>query len=141
MIELIVNRMFQDDVQTVGLLTVGGFSCKTLELSWKQNRQYISRIPESEYIAIPHVSPKFGNSIWVLDVSGRSEILTHYGNFYSNTLGCILVGRNLFDIDGDGHVDVTHSRTTMEQLYDIIRFEKQFIFKIINTAPSSTGLY
>ena len=141
MVELLVNRNKQDKVQTLGLLSVGGFECHTLELPWRRNRVNVSRIPEGEYIAVPHVSPKFGNSIWLPEVPDRTEILVHWGNFFRNTLGCILVGRTLFDIDGDGHVDVTHSKSTMEQLYDIIRIEEQFKFKIINTAPSSTGLY
>lgn len=140
-VELIVNRTKQDSVQTLGALTVGGFECYTLELPWRGNKRRISRIPEGIYTGIPHVSPNFGNSIWIKDVPDRSEILVHYGNFYRNTLGCVLVGRTLFDIDDDGHVDVTHSRSTMEQLYDIIRYEKEFPVIVKNTAHSKTGLY
>ena len=141
MVELLVDRFKQDKVQTLGHLSVGGFECYTLELPWRNNRVNVSRIPEDTYIAVQHVSPRFGNSIWLPEVPGRTEILVHWGNFFRNTLGCILVGRTFFDIDGDGHVDVTHSKSTMEQLYDVIRFEQQFKIKITNSAVSSTGLY
>ena len=92
----------------------------TLELPWKDNKRRISCIPEGEYEVIKHVSPKFGNCLWVQDVPERSEILFHAGSFYTNTLGCVLVGRRHTDIDGDGLLDVTSSRQTMKELLEVL---------------------
>lgn len=142
--KIVIKRTKQDLIQTTGILElfIDGkvvFTCFTLELPWMNNERRISRIPESKYKAIPHQSPKFGNSIWIQDVPNRSEILIHYGNFFRNTLGCILVGRDLFDIDGDGHLDVTASKKTINQLYNYIKDEKKIEVEIQNFAPSKQG--
>lgn len=126
-----INRIKEDDFQTIGELQVdNGFTCKTLELPWRDNQRRISRIPEGNYIAIPHISPRFGNSIWIQNVPNRSEILIHLGNYHRDTLGCILVGKDFYDIDNDGHVDVTMSRVTMEDLYDVIKDNAQIEIEI-----------
>lgn len=121
---LIIDRIAQNDIQTEGLLRLISdsgeiiFHCKTLELPWKDNKRRISRIPAGRYQAMRHYSPRFGNCILLFGVKGRSEILIHYGNFYHDTLGCILVGRDFLDIDGDGLLDVTFSRATISRLFD-----------------------
>ena len=104
------------------------YRCVSLELPWLQNQRRVSCIPAGTYNVIKHPSPKFGNSFWVLDVPGRSEILWHHGNFKDDTLGCILPGRNFKDMDNDGNVDVTSSRITMRSLYTIL--PNQFKLKI-----------
>lgn len=124
-----IERIKEDDYQTLGKLSIessiGGFNCKTLELPWRNNERRVSRIPSGEYKAVPHQSPKFGDSVWIQDVPNRSEILIHLGNYHRDTLGCILVGRGFYDIDGDGHLDVTASRDTMTELYNLVKDEKE----------------
>lgn len=94
------------------------FDFYTLELPWKDNQKRISCIPEGQYKWIKHESPKFGSSLWVQDVPGRSEILMHVGNFTKDTLGCILPGDGILDINGDGILDVTNSRKTMKTILE-----------------------
>lgn len=89
----------------------------TLELPWKDNKRRVSCIPEGEYEVIKHRSPKFKNSFWIQDVEGRSEILIHAGNYHHQILGCILVGTDSRDINGDGLPDVTSSRRAIERMY------------------------
>ena len=89
----------------------------TLELPWKNNKRRVSCIPEGEYKVIKHRSPKFKESFWLQDVEGRSEILIHAGNYYTQILGCILVGTDSRDINGDGETDVVSSRRAIERLY------------------------
>lgn len=120
-----ITRTKESSYQTLGILQFGDFSCKTLELPWKNNERRVSRIPSGEYECVPHQSPKFGDSLWVQDVPNRSEILIHLGNYYRDTLGCILVGREFLDIDGDGHLDVTASRSTMTELYRLVQNESK----------------
>lgn len=67
---------------------------ETLELPWKNNKTRTSCIPEGEYNAAWHLSPKFGWTYKIFNVPGRSEILFHAGNYPSNTLGCILLGKS-----------------------------------------------
>jgi hypothetical protein len=71
----------------------------TLERPWLSNMQGRSCIPEGRYIAKRHVSPKFGETFWLQDVPGRSEILFHKGNLMDDSHGCILVGESF---NGDG---------------------------------------
>lgn len=89
----------------------------TLELPWKKNKRRVSCIPEGTYKVIKHNSPKFKQSFWIKNVKGRSEILIHAGNFYTQILGCILVGLDARDINGDGLTDVVSSRRAIERLY------------------------
>lgn len=123
--QIVITRTEENDTQTIGELKVYTdkllFEAKTLELPWRENQRMISRIPSNHYKAVKNISQKHGKSIWIQDVEGRSEILIHKGNFHSETLGCILVGEGLTDIDGDGHKDVTNSTRTMDELYGIVK--------------------
>ena len=123
---IVIDRIDQNDYQTEGFLRVYEgerlvFDCKTLELPWRNNQRRISRIPDGRYQAILHHSPRFGESIWIQGVPNRSEILIHLGNYNRDTLGCILVGSDFADIDGDGQYDVIASRQTMLKLFDTIQ--------------------
>lgn len=125
-----IVRLYQtpigDPKQTEGELYVHNndnqiiYDCKTLELPWRDNQRRISCIPSGTYKAVKHHSPRFGRSFWVKDVPGRSEILIHSGNYNHHTLGCPLVGQTLTDINGDGLRDVTNSRKTINELWDIL---------------------
>lgn len=130
---ILVDRTKQDDHQTTGLLSLiqihekdgvcreeEVFRSFCIEPPWENNHQNVSRIPPGTYPAVVHQSPKFGKSVWIQDVPGRSEILIHRGNYRRDTLGCILPGRSLIDIDGDGHKDVTSSVDTMNELLSLI---------------------
>lgn len=123
--QIVLTRTNQDNVQTLGTLELYNtkekiFECLTLELPWKENQRRISRIPDGHYQVIKHISPNFGKSLWIQDVPDRSEILIHVGNYHTDILGCILVGEKHVDIDGDGHLDVTNSRTTINKLYELV---------------------
>lgn len=96
------------------------YKFKTLELPWKNNERRVSCIPVGIYKAKKHQSPKFGQSFWLQNVPGRSEVLVHPGNFTSQILGCILPGDRHTDINGDGIIDVTNSRKTMDKLYNLM---------------------
>ena len=118
---LYLVRYDQDTKQTLGRLMFNrenlGF---TMELPWLNNTKRISCIPDGDYTVIKHNSPRFGASFWVQDVPDRSEILIHYGNYNRDTLGCILPGAWVKDIDGDGNKDVTSSRAKMREIYGIL---------------------
>lgn len=122
----LLKRFDFDDKQTLGDLIVFNerngieFTCKTLELAWKDNERRVSCIPEAEYTVVKRNSPKYGDHFHILDVPNRDFILVHHGNFHSDILGCVLVGNNHIDIDGDGYKDVTSSKNTMKKLNEIL---------------------
>ena len=116
-----LTRLTDNGVQTLGNLTVFNgnrklFECVTLELPWKQNKRRESCIPAGQYVCLPHNSPKFGASLWVQGVKGRSEILIHPANSHDQLLGCIAPGLAFAQLRGDAQLDVTHSRVTMGRL-------------------------
>lgn len=102
------------------------FQCFTLELPWSENKRNVSCIPEGKYAAIKHISPKFGETFWLQGVKNRSEILVHSGNFNWDTLGCILVGSGLKDLNGDGKKDLINSKKTLKELYKMAPSKVKF---------------
>lgn len=135
---LVIERWFEDDKQIIGELVVydGKYKellrCKSLELKYRDNKNNISSIYHGTFEGKIRTSPKFGEHIHILNVEGRSFILIHPGNYYHQLEGCILVGDSLRDIDGDGYVDVTNSRKTLNKILDILR-EGEDNFKIVVT--------
>lgn len=121
---VIVRRLFEEK-QTLGdgevfMGTKSIFGFKTLELPWLNNQQQVSCIPEGEYEVVKRHSPKYKNHFHVTEVPGRSWILIHSGNFYSDILGCILPGNAFRDINKDGLLDVISSATVMKLLNDLM---------------------
>ena len=120
-----LTRLQSDDKQTLGALalyfgTDEVFSCKTLELPWLDNAPYISCIPEGKYTVTRRESQTYGKHWHVQNVSDRTFILIHHGNFHRDTEGCICVGRDHHDIDNDGYLDVTSSKATMRALNSVV---------------------
>jgi len=135
-----ITRQDYSKKQTLGLLKVYAgdfddindvhvFECKTLELPWKNNTQQISCIPEGVYDVIRSFSPKFGKCFRFKDVPGRYNVLVHSGNYYTDILGCILVGAEFKDINNDGEKDVIYSAKTMITLFD--KMPNEFKIKIL----------
>ena len=126
--KVVISREY-GKMQTLGSLVV--FDGKeillkvlTLELPDLGNQKSISCIPEGKYIVHRIYSPKFGNCFHLQDVPGRTAILIHRGNYTKDTRGCILVGMNHIDIDGDGLKDVNDSTTAMTKLLNTITDNK-----------------
>lgn len=116
-----IVREKDDGFQTLGRLRiiednkiVATFYC--IEPPWKNNKRRISCIPTGAYWVKKRWSPKFKNHFHVLDVSERTWILIHAGNFRENSTGCILVGYSNKDINGDGVLDLAHSRAALQEL-------------------------
>ena len=116
-------RTKSDNKQTIGELWYEGKRIAyTLELPWRENQRRVSCIPKGVYEVIEHQAPSYpkAKSYWVQNVPNRSEILIHYGNFHRDTLGCILPGKELLDIDKDQSLDVTSSVATMKVLNKLL---------------------
>lgn len=84
---------FDDDVNLI-------LSVKVLELPDRENKRSISRIPAGKYTCKLRYSEKYKWHFHVQDVEERSLILIHFGNYYTDTRGCIIVGNSFTDIIG-----------------------------------------
>jgi hypothetical protein len=85
-----------------GRLTVGAFTCYTLELPWKGNQPGISCIPTGQYQAKRFFSPTFRQIVWRLEqVPGREGILIHPANRAAELKGCIAVGLQCGCVQGE----------------------------------------
>lgn len=126
---LLIERYGHGTKQTIGRAFVldgekfSLYDCHTLELPWKENQRSVSCIPDGDYTVKKRKSAKFAHHFHLTDVEGRSWILIHAGNFYTNTDGCVLVGLDLSDINSDGLIDVTHSRDALADLLGLMPTE------------------
>lgn len=133
---LLLERIDDSGVQTIGRMFVldnedmSEYDCHTLELPWRDNKNSISCIPEGEYQVVKRTSPKFGRHFHILGVPGRSYILIHQGNYHSDIRGCVLVGKDLKDINKDGHIDVVHSKKAMTDL--LLLMPDRFTLQVVN---------
>ncbi len=120
--KLILKRIKDNGRQTIGKATLCDennkniFEFVTLEPAWLNNAIGKSCIPTGRYSVKPRWSRKYGNHFIVENTEPRTYILFHVGNFRRSTRGCVLVGTRFVDIDGDGQVDVSSSRVTMNRL-------------------------
>ncbi len=127
--KLELDRFYSSDVQTRGYLRLvqhgeTAFRCCTLELPWKDNENRVSCIPPGTYNLKHRPASASGtydyDHFHVQQVPGRSWILIHAGNLYSHILGCVLVGDEFEDINGDGHPDVINSAATLRKLRGLV---------------------
>lgn len=78
---------------TYGRLSVGSFSCYSLELPWLNNEPFISCIPEGTYdLERGWFKGKYENYA-LLGVRGRWATEIHVGNEVADLSGCIATGR------------------------------------------------
>jgi hypothetical protein len=127
-VNAILSRSTYTAKQVLGTLAVFDdnnqktFECKTLELPWKNNQVGQSCIPKGNYNVVRRDSEKFRRHFRIVELDGSEvtgrvgPILIHPGNFASDIRGCILIGREHQDINGDGNLDVTNSRDTLNAL-------------------------
>ena len=97
------------------------FSCSTLELDYDNNKRNTSSIPAGFYSMTFEHSNKFERNLWELKgVPNRAEIKIHSANYYRQLQGCIGIGKDLIDLDGDGQYDLTNSAETLEEFHCVM---------------------
>lgn len=122
-------RLKRSDQGTEGLLVSGDFTCRTLELPWRENQRQISCIPADEYNVKIKISNKYGRIYWVRKVPNRTHILIHSGNYAgdktkgyrTHVMGCILFGKKRGRLGGQ--VAVLNSRVAIRQFMEYMKYE------------------
>lgn len=124
--KLVIVRSNDNGTQTIGRGIIFDnlgrciYEFYTLELSWKNNKKRISCIPPDNYKLFKRTSLKFKKHLHVQNVENRSFILVHAGNYYTDILGCILVGDALTYLNKDGLLDVLNSRLTLDKILSLL---------------------
>lgn len=129
MVELTLERICRTETETYGFLRKGMVPiCLTLELPWKKNQRYISRIPAGQYVVEPDTTKK--RSVFRLsNVPNRSGILIHIGNHWTEISGCILVGTK-FGVTSKGR-GVLESSRAFRTLTEIVA-GSEFLLTIVD---------
>lgn len=128
MLELELIRIHKGDDVTLGTIRFGKEIIFTLENPWKDNKPYVSCIPEGRYEAIQHLSPKFGRSFYIREVPNRTEILIHPGNREKDTKGCILLGQSV-NKTREEEPFIGYSRRALASLMDFVE-DRDFVLTI-----------
>lgn len=121
---MILNRFTQNDRATHGILKTedASHSWFTLELPWKDNQHGVSCIPAGTYVCQRRWSERHQSEVFgLLNVPERSDIELHVANFARQLLGCIALGTQVLDIDGDGEDDVQHSRQAFDEFMALMK--------------------
>ena len=119
--KVILQRAHKGHAETLGMITVEGIDHKpifTLELPWKQNKQFISCIPAGHYTVDIRTSKRFGKCYEICVVEGRTDVLIHRGNYPKNTTGCVLLGM------GSSQGYVWSSRKAMKYFKNLLNYKK-----------------
>jgi len=96
-----IKRWGSSPFGTFGELAVGGFRCFTVERPWLNNEPWVSCIPNGEYEMTPTRYHRRNINTWELGpVPGRTRILIHPGNTWTDVRGCVAVGSTLGYISG-----------------------------------------
>jgi hypothetical protein len=115
--EWTLNRMTFTDKSTVGELWIdGAFFCFTLEPTCRDKKSEHPAIPAKRYLINTQYSNRFGRQMpHIANVPDRTDILIHWGNFPTDTEGCILVGET------KGPDFIGSSRSTFDKLWTLVQ--------------------
>lgn len=96
----------------------------TLEEPWKDNQHKVSCIPEGIYACKPHEGTKW-HRVWeITGVPDRSAILIHSGNTTDDIEGCIIVGRQIGELNNK--TAVLQSADALNELRRLIGAGNEF---------------
>lgn len=120
-----------------GTLTMGDFTCYTVERQWLDNTPSVSCIPAGDYYAEWYNSPKFGPSIIIYGGTvskgpthgyPRSGILIHPANWSYQLQGCIGLGDKFSILNN--MAAVSNSRKTVADFLKRINIGEEYFLRI-----------
>lgn len=130
-------RMGNSPWGVFGTLTIGDWSCKTLERPWEGNAQNVSCIPSGNYdlkkrpsALLSRLTQEQYQDAWeICDVPNRSHILIHPGNWIENSEGCVLVGNDFMVINSKP--GVVASRKTFDEVMTRLNRENEWTISVL----------
>lgn len=127
------------DQGTFGKLTIGGDSFFTAEPPWRNNASNRSCIPDGKYTMLPHISPRFGKCLLIVDTKPRTVVLIHSGNLAGDTAkgykthshGCLLPGtrQGKLTVNNKRQRAVLCSKTAMRRILNRITKPTPMVIK------------
>lgn len=118
--QVILTRAWDDKRATLGMLKIVDVEHDpifTLE-NPERDTKVDSRIPAGDYLCVPYSGTKYKNVYLVRDVPGRTAILIHWGNYESDTEGCILLGTGSGMMNGKPAV--MNSKVAFDQFRSLV---------------------
>jgi hypothetical protein len=127
---VVLTRNSDNGVETLGTLSVGDkFQCQTLERPFRNNQPNISAIPTGTYTcSYKFMLRELSYRYQIMNVPNRSGIFFHAGNYFFNSLGCILVGSTPVLVNGQ--MALQNSRTILNY-FEMMMGKKDFQLKIL----------
>lgn len=117
---------------TFGAITLDGRPiCLTLEPYHRDNERNISSIPSGQYLIKRVDSPTYGNTFEITNIQGRSSVLFHWGNRDDNTQGCILLGEEFGELNGDWAV--LSSKKGFNEFIKLMAYQDEAILTIVES--------
>lgn len=119
----VITRFSDNGRETIGTMVATRadgqtWTRHTLEKPWLGNQRNISCVPAGTYnVALAYMGILKAMLYCVAGVIGRDGIFFHWGNFVKDTDGCILIGKLLADIDGNGTVDISDTHEAVASLH------------------------
>ena len=134
---MILFRTETGNEGTFGVLVYPDGYLFTAEPPDRGNRPNLSCIPAGRYVVSMRHSPKYGKVYTVNNVSKRSHILLHHGNFAgdrtlgfrTHSAGCIILGSRKGKLHGQNAV--LNSRTARRKFELAMNWE-DFELEIVN---------
>lgn len=84
--------------------------CVSVERPWENNKPNSSCIPTGEYTCVRGTHNLDGHALETFEITnvpGRTGILIHRGNFYTDSLGCVILGERWQPINGINAVQMS----------------------------------
>jgi hypothetical protein len=116
-----LQRFAYLDSGTLGKLTVGPWSCYTVERPWLDNTPSQSCILEGQYKCEPFSGSRFQDVVQIMDVPDRTFILIHAANYPRDVEGCIGLGDRF--VSDALEPAVYNSKKTLAAFFDVAGYE------------------
>jgi hypothetical protein len=114
--DAVLVRNIDNGTETLGTLQVGQvFQCRTLERSYKNNLPNISSILIGTYTCSwKWMWRELRYRYQVMNVPNRTGVFLHQGNYFFESAGCIILGSQPQDINGDSQLDLINTKTILD---------------------------